>query len=545
MNILGYFALGWGTLLVGYKALKPSVESIIKPDDRKTAAVLYNDGSDFVPTDRPVLFGHHWMSIAGTSPIVASIVGLAWGWLPAFLWMVLGVIFIGGVHDFFVTMISSRNKGLSMGELLQKKIGPYSGKMSSIMLAFGGILVFAIFLSVIAGTLAATPTAVIPTIALIGIALVCGVLLKNGQPLVAVSAVGFGLTVVAVLIGLRFPIAMPQLFWIWFFAAYTLAAIYLPVWVLLQPRDYVNSFVLIIGLALGIVGILIARPSIQFPAFVGFVDAANRPLWPMLFATISCGAASGWHSLIAAGTTSKQLKSEKDGFFISFFGMQSETIMALLSSALIITTVGYADFGAIASNAGAAFSAGLGTAVSYIGFPEVVGATIGALALSALTLTTLDSFARTGRYVVQELGKGTPLEKPLPSALFITAGGLILYFAVPFMALWSGLVLAGLIALIFPLVIIYAERVRTGQPLDKAHIFHVIIPLVFVYATSYAALSYQLMTFVRAFNWIAVSMIIFLMVMGFVIGMETYVSLKKPLSRLDAVQNSELDMDAT
>jgi carbon starvation protein len=488
MNILGYFALGWGTLFAGYKALKPSVESILKPDDRPTAAVLYNDGSDFVPTDRPVLFGHHWMSIAGTSPIVASIVGLAWGWLPAFLWMVLGVIFIGGVHDFFVTIISTRNKGLSMGELLHKKIGPYSGKMSSIMLAFGGILVFAIFLSVIAGTLEATPTAVFPTVALIGIAVICGVLLKKGQSLLTVSVVGFGLTVVAVLIGLSFPIAMPKIFWVWFFAAYTLAAIYLPVWVLLQPRDYVNSFVLIVGLALGIVGILIARPAIQFPAFVGFVDAANRPLWPMLFATISCGAASGWHSLIAAGTTSKQLKTEKDGFFIAFFGMQSETIMALLSSALIITTVAYADFGAIASNAGAAFSAGLGTAVSYIGFPMVVGATIGALALSALTLTTLDSFARTGRYVVQELGKGTPLEKPLPSALFITVGGLILYFAVPFMALWSGLVLAGLIALIFPLVIIYAERVRTGQPLDKAHIVHVILPLIFVYATSYAAL---------------------------------------------------------
>jgi carbon starvation protein len=537
MNVLGYFALGWGTLFAGYKFLRPSIESIIKPDDRKTAAVLYNDGADFVPTDRTVLFGHHWMSIAGTSPIVASIVGLAWGWLPAFLWMVLGVCFLGGVHDYFSAMISSRNKGLSMGDLLEKKIGKSSGKMSSVLLAFGGILVFAIFLSVIAGTLASTPTAVIPTLALIPIAMVCGVLLKKGQSLAVVSIVGFGLTVVSVLIGLSMPVVVARGTWIWFFAAYTLAAIYLPVWILLQPRDYVNSFVLIVGMVLGILGLLVARPAVQFPAFVGFMDAANRPLWPMLFATISCGAASGWHNLIAAGTTSKQLKTEKDGFFVVYFGMQSETIMALLSSALIITSISYANFGSVTANAGGAFSAALGVAISHLGFDPMVGATIGALSLSALTLTTLDSFARTGRYVVQEIAKGTALEKPLPSALFVTAAGLLLYFQVPFMALWSGLVLAGLIALVFPLVILYTERVRTGQPLDGAHILHVVLPLIFVYLTSYAALLFQLNVFVKASNWIATSMVIFLMVMGFVIGAEAMVAAKKPLAKTDATVN--------
>lgn len=533
MNVIGYFAAGWVTLFAGYKLLKPSVESIIKPDDRKTAAVLYNDGSDFVPTSRPVLFGHHWMSIAGTSPIIAAIVGLAWGWLPALLWMVLGVCLLGGVHDFFVAMISSRNKGLSMGALLDKKIGRISGKMSSILLGFGGILVVAIFLSIIAGTLAATPTAAVPTVALIGVGVICGILLKKGQSLVIVSLIGFGLTVVVVMVGLSFPIQMPALFWLWFFAAYTLVAITLPVWVLLQPRDYVNSFVLIVGMILGVTGLFIARPAIQFPAFIGFMDAANRPLWPMLFATISCGAATGWHSLISAGTTSKQLRTEKDGYFIAFFGMQSETIMALLSSALIITAISYADFGSVVASPGPAFSAGLGVAISHLGFDQVVGATIGALALSALTLTTLDSYARTGRYVVQELGKGTPFEKPLPSALLIIGSGLLLYFAVPFMALWSGLVLAGLVALMFPLVIIYSERVRSGQPLDGPHIAHVVIPLIFVFATSYAALIFQFVTFVNAANWIAVSMVVFLMVMGVVIGMETLATLKKPLPQTE------------
>ncbi len=537
MNVLGYFALGWGGLLAGYRLLKPSIESVIHPDpNRKTAACTYEDGTDFVPTNKTVLFGHHWMSIAGTSPIVAAIVGLAWGWVPAFLWMVLGVCFIGGVHDYFATMISCRNQGKSMGEMINQKIGKFSGKISSVLLAFGGVLVFAIFLFVISNTLAATPTAVIPTIALIPIAVLCGFLMRGGLPLWLVTLIGVILTGVCVAIGLNMPIVYPLKVWIWVFAIYTLFAVYVPVWALLQPRDYINSFVLVIGLVLGIIGLLIARPVIQFPAFVGFMDGvANRPLWPMLFATISCGAASGWHSLIAAGTTSKQLANEKDGFLVAFGGMQGETVMALLSSALIITSVSYLDFATILKNPGGAFSQALGVAISHIGFSQVVGATLGALALSALTLTTMDSFARTGRYVVQEIAKDTPLSKALPSSILVVGLGLFLYFSVPFMALWTGLVLAGLMALIFPLCILYTERVRTKLPMDRPFILHVVFPLVFVYLTSYAALLYQLRNLSSAKNWVAVAMIVFLLVVGTSVLIDSVKLLKVPMAKEEAM----------
>lgn len=530
MNVLLYFALGWSVLIAGNKFLRPSIESVVKPDaNRKTAAVMYEDGNDYVPTDRTILFGHHWMSIAGTSPIIAAIVGLAWGWVPAFLWMVLGVIFIGGVHDYFVTMLSTRNKGKSMGEMLDERIGKASGKLSSVLLAFGGILVFAIFLFVISGTIAATPTAVVPTIGLMFIAVFAGIMMRRGFSLLVVSLVSAVLIFITVLIGLQVPIALPMIVWVWVFGIYTLIAISTPVWILLQPRDYLNSFVLIVGMVLGILGLLIARPAIQFPAFISFVDPiANRPLWPMLFATISCGAASGWHSLIAAGTTSKQLKSEKDAFFIAYGGMQSETVMALLAGALIITSVSLGDFSSVLGNPGAAFATALGTATTHLGFSQVVGATIGALSLSALTLTTMDSFARTGRYVLQELAEGTPLEKNLPASLFVAAGGMFLYFSVPFMALWAGLVLAGLLALIFPLSILLTEKVQLKEAMDGSFKLHVVAPLIFIYATSYGALLFQLRNFVQSGGWVSAAMVIFLMVLGAVIAVESYRVMKKP-----------------
>ena len=540
MNVLFYFAMGWAALIVGYKFVKPSLEGIIKPDpSRKTAAVLINDGKDYVPTSRPVLFGHHWMSIAGTSPIIAAIVGLAWGWVPAFLWMVLGVIFIGGVHDYFVTMLSTRNQGRSMGELLSERIGKYSGKMSSILLAFGGVLVFAIFLFVIAGTLAGTPTAVIPTASLLVIAVVTGFMLRRGVSLALASAIAAALIVVSVLIGVQIPISLPMETWIWIFGIYALVAIATPVWALLQPRDYLDSFVLVVALLLGILGLIFARPAIQYPAFISWVDpVANRPLWPMLFATISCGAASGWHSLIAAGTTSKQLKSERDGFLIAYGGMQSETVMALVAGALIITSVSVGDFSSVLVNPGASFAAALGQATTHLGFTAEVGATIGALALSALTLTTMDSFARTGRYVFQELAKGTLFEKPIPSSFVVFAVGMFLYFSVPFMDLWAGLVLAGLLALVFPLTILLTEKIRLKEQMDFSFKLHVILPLIFVYVTSYGALFYQLNNFVRAGSWVSALMVLFLMVLGAVIAVESYGVAKKPLAQ-DTVQAVE------
>ena len=520
MNIVPILTAGYGALAAGYNSLKRSITAITSPDDRSpTPAHLRSDGVDYVPTKPLVLFGHHWMSIAGTSPIIASIVGLVWGWGPALLWMVLGVIFIGGVHDYFALMVSIRHGGRSMGEVIRETLGGFSGTLSSVVLAFGGILVYAIFLSVIAGALAKNPTAALPTLVLIPLAILCGYLLKRGVGLATATAIGVALALMFVAIGVRYPLMETSLqlwgwqislfsesFWIYFFVLYTFAAVSTPVWALLQPRDYLNSAVLVIGLLLGIGGILVGFPSIKFPFFHGFHSSLRGPLWPMLFVTISCGAASGWHSLIAAGTTSKQLDKESHGFRIAYGGMMGETVMAFLSASLIITTFSYQEFlatGLKSSSIGELFASALGSAMSHLGISRVTGTTLGAVALAALTLTTLDSFARTSRYVIQEIGSRTPLRRPLVSAILVTLAGFLLYKFVPFMDLWNGLVLAGLLLLVLPFVIFIIEKKRASQPKPIPYYLHLVTPLAFIYPTTIAGLLYLLYIYMKGGKWVS------------------------------------------
>jgi carbon starvation protein len=531
MNILPVITGAYSTLAFGYHILKKSITSIVKPNDAAlTPAHQKNDQKDYVPTRPLVLFGHHWMSIAGTSPIIASIVGLLWGWGPALLWMVFGVLLVGGVHDYFALMISVRREGKSMGDVISERLGRFSGILSSIVLAFGGILVYAIFLSVIATTLAQNPTAAIPTLALIPIAILCGVLFKKGIPITIATIIGLALTLIFVILGIKYPLQQASLyffgkeiilfsesFWIYFFVIYTFFAVYTPVWLLLQPRDYLNSAVLLIGLILGIIGLLIGRPKIQMPFFHGFTTSLRGPLWPMLFATISCGAASGWHSLIAAGTTSKQISKESHGFRIAYGGMIGETVMAVLSACLIITGFTYKEFlatGLKSSSIGVLFSQALGQAMAHLGIPLILGSTLGALALAALTLTTLDSFARTSRYVIQELGRKSLLSKPLASSIFVTLAGFLLYRFVPFMDLWNGLVLAGLLVLILPFTILSLERLRKKEKRGVSYFLHVIFPITFLYPTTFAGLIYLLYKYVVAKNWVSAFLNTFLIILA-------------------------------
>jgi len=544
MNVLALLATGYAALVAGYAGLGRSIRQVVRPDEtRPTPATVRRDGVDYVPTRPVVLFGHHYMSIAGTSPIIASIVGLIWGWLPAALWMVLGVVLLGGVHDYYALMTSVRNEARSMGDVVRERLGPASGVMASLVLALGGILVYAIFLSVIVNTLVSTPTAAFPTLALIPIAIACGLMMRYGMPLWATTVIGVGLVAICTWIGVtHLPIPLGKWWWTAIFVGYTFAAIYSPVWILLQPRDYLNSSVLAVGLVLGLAGLVIGRPALQMPAFIGF-ESERGPLWPMLFVTISCGAASGWHSLIAGGTTSKQLKNEKHGFPIAYGGMQGETVLALLSMAMIAAAYGYEDFRAkvygSSVQVGEAFATALGKAMGHLGIPEVVGATVGALALAALTLTTLDSFARTGRYVVQELGGKTPLGKPLIASVFVTLGGFLLYATIPFIELWNGLVLGGLLLLILPFAVLLVRRREQGKPLDLPFGLHVGLPLLFLVPTTTAGLLYLGYKYllkplqdpavgVGGVKWISGALVLFLMVLLFTLGVDVVRRLSRP-----------------
>jgi len=514
MNIVPIFVVGYSALFLGFRYLKKSITSVPAPDDTKiTPAAKLNDNRDYVPTRREILFGHHYMSIAGTSPIIASIVGLIWGWGPALLWMLLGVLLIGGVHDYYSLMLSVRYEGKSMGDIVREKLGNFSGLMVSLVMAFGGILVYAIFLSIIVSTLAETPTAVFPTLALIPIAILCGILLKKGLNLILTTVIGIMFTIVFIFAGINYPIAASKGFWSYFFLIYTFFAIYVPVWILLQPRDYLNFAILSIGLMFGFAGLIIGHPSVKMPFFHSFFTDVRGPLWPMLFVTISCGAASGWHALISSGTTSKQLSKETDAYPVAYGSMLGETVMAVLSASLVITAFTYGDFiktGLTSSAISELFSHGLGNAMTHLGISKMFGSTMGALALTALTLTTLDSFARTGRYVVQEIGKNMLLKHRLPSSIFVAGIGFILYKFVPFIELWNGLVLGGLIILIIPFTILLANNSRKR---NFSFYLHTVLPLCFLIPTTISGLIYLFYKYLNTGKHISLFLIIFLFVL--------------------------------
>jgi carbon starvation protein len=289
------------------------------------------------------------------------------------------------------------------------------------------------------------------------------------------------------------------------------------------------------GLGLGLVGLVVGMPEIRMPAFVAF-DSVKGPLWPVLFVTISCGAASGWHSLIAAGTTSKQLASERHGFGIAYGGMVGETVMALLSAMLVCAAFDHQTFSQMLAGGskaiGQAFSGALGSAVSNLGIPAQVGATIGALALAALTLTTLDSFARTGRYVVQELAGESFLAKPLWASLFVTGTGYGLNKGVPFFELWHGLVLGGLLLLILPFIIRLIERKRAGKSWDLPACLHIALPLLFLVPTTAAGLVFLFHKYwlTDSFSIPSGLLVVFLMVLlGILLGSAWFKMRRPPL----------------
>ena len=521
-----------GALGVGHAGLRKSIESAYPPDpDRTTPAYSLRDDVDFIPAAPFVLFGHHWMSIAGTSAITASIVGLAWGWLPAILWMVFGVLFVGAPNDFYTLMVSVRNEGATMTEIITRYISRLAANLYSNALCFGGILIMAIFISVVAKALTATPSAVIPTIVLTLAAVLQGYLVRRKVSVVNATIICAILCIVSIRLGLAFPIHFTEQGWAIVLIGYTILASVLPVDILLQPRDYLNALLLIVCLVLGLLGLLVGRPAIQYPAFIVF-QSVRGPLWPMLFATISCGAASGWHAMINAGTTSRQLSNEKYAYTIAYGGMQMETVMALLSSTLVITTFTFADYSSFTMDPGGTFASGLGKAIMQLGLPEAFGTTLGVLALSALTLTTMDSYARNSRLMIQEVGEGTVFSNIFLSTFIVILIGTVLLFAIPFMRLWTGMVLIALVGLVGPLIVICVERAARNESWYGPFIRHVVAPLCFIYPTAYAGLIYMLYTSFKSKDVITAILTVYLIIAATVLLVQGYRRVKT--DRLEA-----------
>jgi carbon starvation protein len=433
-----------------------------------------NDGVDYCPSKKSIVFGHHFTSIAGTGPIVGPAIAVFWGWLPALLWVVFGSIFIGAVHDFGALVVSMRNRGQTVGEVAGRLISPRTKLLFLLALFFALTVVLAIFGLVIAGIFALYPESVLAVWVSLPIAIVVGYMVrKGGANLLPLSVVSLLLIYAAVYVGAYylpinlkdFGIENPVVWWTLILLAYCAVASVLPVWMLLQPRDYVNSHQLFVALALLMAGLCVATLTGQadlFSSTPAMVDtsslpAGTPPIWPFLFITIACGAISGFHCLVSSGTSSKQLSQETDAQAIGYGSMLLEGALAVVVILACCAGVGMGRFDRTTvelddgakqtqyvqrmemSDAGdsqpivgmaawrtrydtsvrwdkfgldakvGAFIDGGANFLAAIGIPLKLGIGLIAVLVACFAATTLDSATRLQRYVVQEIGSGLKL----------------------------------------------------------------------------------------------------------------------------------------
>ncbi|WP_454778132.1 carbon starvation CstA family protein [Georgenia muralis] len=487
-----------------------------------TPAHEQRDGVDYVPTNKYVLWGHHFTSVAGAAPIVGPAVAVIWGWLPAFLWVTIGTVFFAGMHDLGALWASVRNKGRSMGSLSGNYIGPRGRNLFLVVIFLLLLMVNAAFAVVISNLLVSTPTAVIPTWGAILVALAVGqAIYRFKVSLPVVSVVGVVALYALILVGDRVPVVLPETilglsdnsFWILVLFVYAGIASVLPVWLLLQPRDYINGLQLFIGLGILYGAVLISAPTVVAPALNTNLPEGTPNIVPLLFVTIACGAISGFHGMVSSGTSSKQLDKESDARFVGYFGAVGEGLLAL--GAIIATTAGFrtlADWEAVYSafNSGgvAAFVTGGGSIINAgLGIPVSLSATILATMAVLFAATTMDTGVRLQRFVVQEaaelagirVGKGVSTVVVLVVALGLAfgagadgSGGMVIW---PLFGTTNQL-LAGL-----TLSIVAVMLLRKGRP-----VLPVLVPLVFVLSMSVFALVVQIGTFYAAGNWLLLGM---------------------------------------
>jgi len=367
------------------------------------------DGVDYVPTPAPILFGHHFSSIAGAGPVLGPIIaGLAFGWLPVWLWVIFGSILIGGVHDFASLVISVRNRARSIAEV----VGIYMSKRAyRLMLAFiwlSLVYVLTVFTDLTAVTFKADGGVGTSSILFIILAIGFGMALHRFKvPLLWATVIFVPLLFFSIWLGQQIPLNnIPALFgdtaktWSIALLVYCFIASVVPVWMLLQPRDYLTSFLLYGSILGGFVGILFGGIPLKYPAFTGWVSPDVGPMFPLLFVTVACGAISGFHSIVASGTSSKQIKKETSALPIGYGAMLVEGVVAVIALSTIMM-IGAGD-PMVKRAPLAIYGAGMARFFSILGIPAKYGNAFGILALSAFILTTLDTATRLARYILQE-----------------------------------------------------------------------------------------------------------------------------------------------
>ncbi len=500
--------------LLGYKFYGGLIErELVDPrSENQTPAVSMKDDVDFVPARKAVLFGHHFSSIAGAGPIIGPIVAIgSFGWVATLGWIVLGSLFFGAVHDYLSLMVSVRNRGASIADVAEKTMGKTSKMIFSIFLWTALVLVVAVFGIVGAKTLVAKPVMVIPAFALIPIAMLFGYALS--RKLVSLwlgTLLAVGADLVFIYIGYHYPIVInsellglsPLMFWFVILLIYAGIASVLPVHILLQPRDYIATYKLYMALILGISAILIIHPPVNAPAFIS-LQSSHGPIWPMLFILVACGAISGFHSLVAGGTSAKQLASEKDGRLIGYGAMLTEGVLAVMTLILVGAglywskptgiDVNMAQLGFHETLKGGwivTFGSGFGNLVHqllpFISFPLAM--LFAMITLNTFVLTTLDTATRVTRFMIQEsLGAKVPLlSNKYGALLFVLAPAGWLGITNSWTKIWPIFGATNQLVAALALFVVSAYLVGIKKPTK-----YTVYPAFFMIVTTVAALGWQ------------------------------------------------------
>ncbi|PJE97251.1 carbon starvation protein A [Streptomyces carminius] len=556
MNALPLLLIGLAMFAGGYVLYSRFLGNRVYKLDAsfRTPAHELQDGVDYVPTNKFVLWGHHFTSVAGAAPIVGPAVAVIWGWLPAFLWVTLGTVFFAGMHDLGALWASARNKGRSIGTLSGRYIGGRGANLFLVVIFLLLLMVVAAFAVVIKNLLISTPTAVIPAWGAVAVALLIGqAVYRYRMSLGLVTVVGVAALYGLILLGDAVPVELPDpvlgmspaTFWIVALFVYAGIASLLPVWVLLQPRDYINGVQLFVGLGILFVSVLLSAPTIVAPAFNDAVPAGTPDLVPLLFVTVACGAISGFHGMVSSGTSSKQLDKETDARFVGYFGAVGEGLLAL--GAIIAATAGYrtlADWEAVYSAFGeggvTAFVEGGGAILnSGLGLPVSLSSTVLATMAILFAATTMDTGVRLLRFVVQEAGEVAKVRiNNVAGTLITLAVGMGLTFSQGAggeggLRIWplfgtSNQLLASLTLSIVAVMLI--RKRRNPAP--------ALIPLAVVFVMAFWAAVVQLGDFYDARDWLLLIIDLVIIVAALWVAFEAAVAMRRasrePPEALDA-----------
>lgn len=526
-------ALVWYAL--AYRWYGRRIAAVLGVDPRiPTPAVVRNDGVDYVPARNwLVLFGHHFSSICGAGPIIGPALAVVyWGWAPALLWVAAGSVLMGAVSDFTSLVVSVRSQGQSIPEVARPEVSPRARLLFSWFILLALVLVNAVFAIFAARTFIEAPAAVIPSVGLIPVAVGVGYLLyRTRVHNVLATAIGLGLLVAAIEAGALVPVVLPDRLgasaewqWIILLMLYCGLASVVPVQLLLQPRDYLASYLLFAAVGIGVVSVAVSAPPMRAAAVGSFLPAewaAAGPLWPMMFVTIACGAISGFHSLVSSGTTCKQLASEAHACRVGYGGMLTESLVGVLVIICVGAALAPEEVAPILKAGGpiAAFSQGYGN----LSLPLLggYGAIFAVMALNAFILTTLDTATRIGRYLVQELFGME--NKHLATAVVVVAST-ALALTGQWVKIWPAFGAANQLIGALALLVVSCWLLRRGRP-----VLYTLLPACLMLVTTLAAFCYQLyqalvrvdpQTGAASPDWLITAVVATLIVLALVVSWE-------------------------